>query len=100
MLLFLCQFANCPLYDRWEAIGCIVNGSSGIALMVTQTQLETIIESLQHLTDVLNAARPTTGVTDSPKDPSYPYAVGYTTSGINGIIFDLQSIIKYSVPVA
>lgn len=57
--------------------------------------LKSIIEQLEDLSKCLRAARPINGeLSDSPEDPSYPYAVGYCMGGINNAIYDINRVIK------
>ena len=62
--------------------------------MITEYTIQSIIEQLEDLQKVLKNARPVNGFPDSVGDPSYPFAIGYTTAGINNAIYSLGQLLN------
>jgi len=71
----------------------MINQSTKRDQMTDQFQLQMIIETLEDMQRVLKDARPplASGYTT---ETSYPYAVGYTTAGIDNAIFSLCQLKK------
>ena len=61
--------------------------------MTTENQIQTIIESLQDMKKILSDARPE-AATGYTIETSYPFAVGYTSAGIDNVIFSLCQLLK------
>ena len=73
--------------------GAILNKSTKQDQMSTENQIQTVIEGLEDLKKILSDARPEAagGYT---VETSYPYAVGYTSAGIDNAIFSLCQLLK------
>lgn len=61
--------------------------------MTTEHKIQSIIEQLENLQNVLKDARPK-GSNGYTSETSYPYAVGYTKGGISNAVFDLRQLLK------
>ena len=89
----LCQFANWLRGVALLLSHAIINKSTKRDQMTDQFQIQMIIETLEDMLIVLKDARPplASGYTT---ETSYPYAVGYTTAGIDNAIFSLCQLKK------
>ena len=62
--------------------------------MSTENQIQTVIEGLEDLKKILSNARPE-AASGYTVETSYPYAVGYTSAGIDNAIFSLCQLLNW-----
>lgn len=62
--------------------------------MQLTSKIESIIDSLEDMKKMLKESGPTKHGPDADVTKSYPYAVGYTETGIFNVILDLKGILR------
>lgn len=60
----------------------------------TEYQIQTIIESIDDMQKVINAARRDFEGLDTVEDCSYPFAAGYTSAGLSNIKYSLCQLLN------
>ena len=61
----------------------------------TEYQIQTIIESIDDMQKVINAARRDFEGIDTVEDCSYPFAAGYTSAGLSNIKYTLCQLLNW-----